>query len=111
MPRQLTVEEIAFIRENTTVSVEEIVAKFPEADPKEITILYSHYKKTSNNIHNPNPLDKDAFIAGNLMAKRDGVVIMTQPASELGDARRKSRVKGEISEQYKDSIYVPHPKN
>lgn len=109
MARKLTTIEKCYIENNRNLSINEITKEMPGVGPKTIkayieslppviaevktddkgkSILQNKTEEEQKAIVN----DTDAHRAGNLMARRDGIVIMTEAAAELSDARRKLRV-------------------
>lgn len=84
--------EIEYIKNHTNLSLEELTEKMPGVDPKELDILLQALKsRHTTEAQNINKADD--FNVSNLMAKRDGVTIMTPAAAELSDARKTVRVK------------------
>lgn len=106
--RKLSEAELIFIRDNTNLSLDDLKNKIPDGDPKEIEVLVGHYKDRSTREAKTDVNSEDSFIAGNLMAKREGVTIMTPAASELADARKTLRVtkNPKFAEDNKNKIHV-----
>jgi len=102
--------EIEYIKNHTNLTAEELAEKMPDVDAKELEILLqalkSQHTTEAQNINSEND-----FIAGNLMAKREGVTVMTQAASELADARKTVRVVSDpnFETNNRDKIHVINP--
>ena len=89
MAKQLTEVEIFFIRENLHLPIAELKEKLLTFETKEIEALVSHFK--DKHVDTVKKVDsQDAFITGNIMAKREGMAMMNAGASELADARTKT---------------------
>jgi len=111
--RKLSEIEIAYIRDHTDISIADLINSIPDVDGNEIESLYNHYKtknvkdtQSVTQIHDPN-----AHVTGNLMAKRDGVVIQTQASTELADVRKAFHVQSnpQFASTNKDKIHVINP--
>ncbi len=81
-----------YVKEHTKTPLNELMEVLGNVNQTEVETLISHYKNQhiddSKKVNDP-----DAHIAGNLMQRQPGVVVMTKEASELGDARKALAVK------------------
>lgn len=102
--------EIEYIINHFNLGVDELSEKMPEVNKKEISVLISNIKN-QNIVKTPPINNPDDFTVGNLMQKREGIVVMTPQSAELADARRTLRVNSDpkFNQTHSDKIHVINP--
>jgi hypothetical protein len=80
--------EMFWIANHINENINDIIAKFPHVDSREIEAFVNNNKNSNVDTSTSKVHDPEAFITGNLMARREGIVVMTKNAAELSDARR-----------------------